>query len=120
MLLDLTPEDSIETEIVQADETMEQLYGTLTKLDHCLSSPLPPHMKAAAVIHPPATDHDLHATDPPTVDPHATDSPDTHPAPVDLPAVDPPPSAVGSRSIRSAKVKLPKISLPRFNGHPVK
>ena len=99
-ILDLTPEDSIETEIIQADEIKERLYSALTKLDHCLSSPVLPHMKAAAATHPPAT-HPSNAED-------------------EFHATDPPPSAVGPGPVQSVKVKLPKISLPRFNGRPVK
>ena len=36
-----TPEDSIETEIVQADEIRERLYAALSKLDLCLSPTIP-------------------------------------------------------------------------------
>ena len=79
-------------------------YSALTKLDHCLStSPT----RAAAVTRPPATRS-------PTAD---DDSRATSPPP---PAVDLPLSAVGPEPIPSAKVKLPKISLPQSNGCPVK
>lgn len=36
-MLDLTPEESIEDEIVQADETKERLYAALSKFHHCWS-----------------------------------------------------------------------------------
>ena len=88
------------------------------KLDHCLSSPIHPHTKAAAATHQPATRQ-------PTADDdsYATDPHNTHPSPlatVDPPAVDPSPSAVSLGPIQSAKVKLPKNYLPRFNGRPIK
>ena len=41
-ILELTPEDSIETEIVQADEIREKLYAALSKLNLCLSPTIPP------------------------------------------------------------------------------
>ena len=70
VILDLTPEESIEADIIQADEAKEQLYSALMKLDHCLSASTPSPTRAAAVTRPPATcrattDDDSHATDPP-------------------------------------------------------
>ena len=68
-------------------------------------------------------------TDPPTTDPPAVDLPATDPSATDPPAADPPaadppatdpPDPAISGTTRGAKVKLPKISLPRFNGNPVK
>lgn len=35
---DLTPEDSIEDKIVQADEIKEWLYDMLSRLEHCLKA----------------------------------------------------------------------------------
>ena len=129
-ILELTPEDSIETEIVQADEIRERLYAALSKLDLCLS-PTIPHGRAHTTdppttdppaVDPPATDPSTTgppAADPPATDPPAADPPATHPPAADLPATDPPDPAA-SRTTRGPKVKLPKISLPRFNGNPVK
>ena len=80
-----------------------------------MSSLRPIRTRATAGTHPPATheptaDDESHATDPPHLSPPST---------VDPPVVDTPPSAVGSGPIQSARVKLPKISLSRFNGRPV-
>ena len=97
-ILDLTPEDSVKAEIIQADEVKERLYAALSRLDNCLSPMVPP-----------GRPHTSPPTDPPSTDPPATDAP----------TVDPPDPAT-SEPARGAKVKLPKISLPRFNGNPVK
>ena len=110
-ILDLTPEDSIEDEIIQADEIKERLYAALSKLDHCLSPPSRAHVTLPTPGRP--------AVDPPTADPPATDSPTRDPPAMDPPAADPPDS-VASETTLGAKVKLPKISLPRFNGNPIK
>ena len=72
----------------------------------------------ADAVHPlatsqPTADDDSHATNPPIAHP-------PRPPTVDPPAVDPPPSAAGHQPIQSAKMKLPKISLPQSNGRPVK
>ena len=40
-ILELTSEDLIETEIVQADEIRERLYAALMKLELCLSPTIP-------------------------------------------------------------------------------
>ena len=78
-ILELTPEDSIETEIVQADEIRERLYAALSKLDLCLSPTIPP---GRAHTTPPTTD-------PPTTDPTAVDPPATDPPAPDQRAADP-------------------------------
>ena len=119
-ILELTPEDSIETEIVQADEIRERLYAALSKLDLCLS-PTIPHGRAHTTDQPITDPHavDPPATDPSATDPPAADPPATHPPAADPPAADPPDPAA-SGTTRGPKVKLPKISLPRFNGNPVK
>ena len=119
-ILELTPEDLIVTEIVQADEIRERLYAALSKLELCLS-PTIPHGRAHTTD-PPTTDPpavDPPATDPSTTDPPAVDPPATHPPAADLPATDPPDPAA-SGTTHGPNVKLPKISLPRFNGNPVK
>ena len=94
-ILDLTPEDSLEEEIVQADEIKELLYTALSRLDHCLKPTTSPGR-----IHTPA-------------DPLATGPSATRPS---LPLTHSPDPGTA----RGAKVKLPKISLPRFSGNPVK
>ena len=119
-ILELTSEDLIETEIVQADEIRERLYAALMKLELCLS-PTIPHGRAHTTD-PPTTDPpavDPPATDPSTTDPPAVDPPATHPPAADPPTTDPPDPAA-SGTTHGPKVKLPKISLPRFNGNPVK
>ena len=60
-ILELTPEDSIEAEIVQADVIKERLHAALSRLDHCLS---------------PTTCPGRAHTTPPTVDPPVVDPPD--------------------------------------------
>ena len=106
-ILELTPEDAVETKIVQADEVKQRLYAALSKFDHCLRP----------------TSHSGRAhTDPPTLDPPTVDPPATDPPAADPPAGDPPDLAA-SRTIhpvQGAKVRLPKISLPRFNGNSVR
>ena len=87
-MLDLTPEESIEDEIVQADETKERLYAALSKFHHCWSF--------------------LGCTPPTT--PPVMDAPTADPLPRDPPAADHP--GVELTANRRAKVKLPKISLP--------
>ena len=44
-ILDLTPEDSIEAEIVHADEVREDIFAALSKLDHALSPPPVPQVE---------------------------------------------------------------------------
>ena len=41
-ILELTPEEAIETEIVQADEIKERIHVALSQLDHGLSPVTPP------------------------------------------------------------------------------
>ena len=105
VILDLTLEELIEAEILKADETKERLSAST-------SSPT----RAAAVTRTQATrrptaDVDSGATEPPRLSPKAI---------VDPPAVELPPPIGGPGPILSAKVELPKNSLPRFHGHPVK
>ena len=189
-ILELTPEDAIETEIVQADEIKERIYVALSELDHCLSpkaipgrapplvdpSPEHPPVDPPPVDPPPVHPPEHPPVDPPPVDPppvhppehppvdpppvhppehppvdpppvHPPEHPPVDPPPVDLPPVRPPPgdpppvhpptvdhptgkppsadlpdsAASGTTHYhQGAKVRLPKISLPRFNGDPVK
>ena len=104
-ILDLTPEDSLEDEIVQADEIKERLYDALSRLEQCLRPPTPPSRAHAPLVLP--------ATDPPATDPSASDpsTTDTRSHTTD---------SSGSGASLGAKVKLPKISLPRFSGNPIK
>ena len=104
----LTPEAEIEDEIVQADETKERLYTALSRLE------------LAVVPIPTAVVHDVPAAvDPPTIDPPAVDPPTVDPPVAD--ARMPDATTTGAAlPARGAKVRLPKISLLRFNGNPVK
>lgn len=86
-ILDLTPEESIEDEIIQADEIKERLYAALSKLDHCLSF----------LGCTPSTT--------PTTTPPVADAPTTDPLPRDSPAADHP--GVELTATGRAKVKLP-------------
>lgn len=70
-ILELTPEDAIEAEIIQADEVKERIYAALSKMDN-------------RVTHTPTSRTDPPAVDQPIVDPPAIDPPI-----VDPPAVDP-------------------------------
>ena len=119
-ILTLTPAESIEAGIVQADEIKERIYTALSRLDNARNptpwtSPSPSTRADSPVVDPPTVD-------PPAVDPQTVDSLALDPPAVDPPTVDPPdPTAPrATLPLRGAKVKLPKISLPRFNGDPVK
>ena len=94
---ELVPDEELENEIHRIDKYKEQIYGVLTKLNKALvpAAPGAPYPAAAgvALTDPPA---DRTGGRTPTLRPPAPDA--THTA-------DP------------AKVKLPKISLPRFNGN---
>ena len=74
-IVELTPEEAIETEIVQADEIKERIYVELSQLDHGVSPVTPP---GRAHTDPPTTDPPT--TDPPTTDPHTTDPRTTDPS----------------------------------------
>ena len=100
-ILEITPDDSIDAEIVQADEMKERIYAALPRLDRCLSLTRP-------------SGRTTPMPDPPATDPPDGDVPPMDPAPA---IADPPASSVVTQG---ARVKLPKISLPRFNGNPIK
>ena len=100
-ILELTPDDAIEAEIDHADQYQDNIQRILSKLNKAITAPAP-------------------RTDPiPRTDP----TPIVPPAPAaGAPTISDPP--VGERAIPSAhhgnKVRLPKLTLPHFNGNPVK
>ena len=104
-ILGLTPEDSIEAEIVQADECRQNIYEALSRLEIALcqppteSSSIRPVVVAAAPRSraSPASD--------------GTRSPEL--------SSDRASGATTTLPTRP-RVRLPKITLPRFNGDPVK
>ena len=111
-ILNLTSEEVIE-EIIQADEVKEHIYTALSKLELTLKPPPPtvvPHTRPPAVRTEPSTVAlpTMGPTIAPTVDLPLTDSSMVNRSPEPTPPV------------RGAKVKLPTISLLRFNGDPVK
>ena len=90
----MTPLENIEDEITQADEVRERVFLALSRLDVALTPPRP-----AAI--------------PRAVEAPRREEPTTETAGDEQPTD-------GDRRRGSAKVKLPKISLPRFCGDPVK
>ena len=90
----MTPPENVEDEITQADEVRERVFLALFRLDVALTPPRP-----AAI--------------PRAVEAPRREEPTTETA-GDWQPTD------GDRRRGSAKVKLPKISLPRFGGDPVK
>ena len=106
-ILTLTPEEAIEEEIVQADEIRELIYTALSRLELALK-PAPAPVTAAARIKK-ASDS--------SVSEKPKDTPPKHGLPPRDPTAD---ESDGEVHTKGAKVKLPKITLPRFNGDPVK
>ena len=133
-ILDLTSEDDIEDEILQEDEVKEQIYQALSQLEGALK-PIPaPRARVDPTIADPAGTSgtgppsgtsgtgplaSTSGTGPPSgtsgTGPLASTS-GTGPSTGTLG----PASSGASHSSLGAKVKLPKISLPRFGGNPVK
>ena len=142
-ILDLTSEDDIEDEILQEDEVKEQIYQALSQLEGALK-PIPaPRARVDPTIADPAGTSgtgplaSTSGTGPPSgtsgTGPLASTS-GTGP-PSGTSGTGPlastsgtgpstgtlgPASSGASHSSLGAKVKLPKISLPRFGGNPVK
>ena len=117
---ELTPEAQLEDEIGRADEYSEKIQRTLLLIRKALKPPTPTR-------DPPTRDPPTR--DPPTRDPPTRDPPTRDPPTRDPPTRDPPASGTGPTTapppashigvVASSKVKLPKISLPRFKGNPV-
>ena len=100
-VLTLIPEEAIEDEIVQADEIRERLYTALSRLGNKLNPTAPilrPLPETLARVPTPAVHP---AVGPPIVISHD-------------------PSDEATLPVRGTNVNLPKISLLRFNGDPVK
>lgn len=100
-LADLVPEEELEAEIQHTDEYKEKVYDVLAKLDNAL-------LTTATVTPHRDTTGGTPATAPPPADGTADGTPTDRTRP----------SAPGATcSDPSARVKLPKITLPRFNGN---
>ena len=104
-VLPLLEEEAIEAEIIQADEIKEHVYAALSELEVALK-PTAGHTPASVAGRDPATT---------STTPGLPETPRTEPG---TESGDPTDEA--TPSARGAKVKLPKISLPRFGGDPVK
>ena len=87
----------LEQEIVQTDEVKERLYGVLLELELFLES-----ASCTAVVSSSAS---AEATVTPTLN---------------VPSPDPPAPITSDPTAQGAKVKHPRISLPRFDRGPVK
>ena len=99
-ILELTPDD-IETEIDHADQYQENIQRTLSKLN-----------KALHVITAPTSKEPPHRVDPPPSRSPPTTTPPGSPISSDHPTGEPP-----TPPVRGTKVKLPKLTLPHFNGN---
>jgi hypothetical protein len=94
-VLELTPDDDIETEIDHADQYQENIRRTLSKLNKALLAATAPIPREPLRLDP---------TPPPPIAP-----PTGHPVSSDPRTVTPP--------VHGTKVKLPKLTLPHFNGN---
>ena len=99
----LVPDEELDTEIQQADECQENIFEALVLTNRTLTPVT-------------GTTPEAHVTTVPTIEPRVT----SPAAPTDTPVVvDRAADAPGDRAEprpHGAKVRLPKLSLPRFNG----
>lgn len=103
-ILELTPDDKIEAEIEHADEYQEHIQRILSKITKTIDRPAPGGDSARGVDSARAT--------PPTDSPRSTIETPTRTVPSA--------GGGGSPPVHGTKVKLPKLSLPRFSGDPIK
>ena len=103
-ILVLTPEDSIEAEIVQADECRQNIYEALSRLEIALCQPPTESSSIRPVVAAAPRSRAFPASD-------GTRSPEL--------SSDRASGATTTLPTRP-RVRLPKITLPRFNGDPVK
>ena len=96
-ILELTPDEAIETEIEHADQYQENIQATISKIHNVLSPPGMPTPRTDATPEVLAT--------------HTSITSATPRAPT--------PTEPGG-SAHGSKVKLPKLTLPHFNGNPLK
>ena len=96
-ILPLLDKEAIEAEIVQADEIKEQVYAALSKLEVALK---PGHTTTRAASRAPTSTPETSRTDSETAGDGSVDE--------------------ATPTTRGARVRLPKISLPRFGSDPVK
>jgi hypothetical protein len=94
-IVEIIPEVQLEDEIGRADEYSERIQRSLLRISKALKPP-------------PPTDK---SRDPPPRNPRGSDPP-----PTDGP---PDPISASGGTVAGGKVKLPKISLPRFKGNPL-
>ena len=129
-ILVVTPGEDIETEIIQADEVKERIFLALLQLDAASNLPPRPATPAAIDEAPGVEGDDRRGTDAPAVvvevpriEGDATDGrrgTDGVVGDMTLPAPTEPDPPTPPAASHGAKVRLPKISLPRFRGDPVK
>lgn len=96
----LVPDAELEDEIQNADETLEKIYGIMAKLSKALGPFVATPLDTVARVEPRS----------PTTSPDRAPPAVVHRSP---PAA---PSLVGSTASHMDRVKLPKITLPRFRG----
>ena len=100
-ILDLTDDDGVEAEIVQADEVKESIYRALSRLELALTTP-PSRLPETPAVR---------SSEPPTAE--VTER-------RNLPEDKPDEETAHRPPWKEATVRLPKIALPRFGGDPVK
>ena len=122
-MADLVPDDELENEIQHTDEYKERVYGVLAKLNKALAPaatvttmaptmPAAPVAPAAPTVMPAATVPATTVTSAATATPVTSAATATSTVAGGTSGTDPPGP--------SARVKLPKITLPRFNGNLMK
>ncbi len=112
-MVELTPEEQLETEIERADEYSEKVQRSLMRIRKALR-------KRPSVSATRSPDRILEQTagdpDPTVRDPVAPSDPIPRERELDRHRTTSPPAATG---VGGSKVTLPKISLPHFKGNPV-
>ena len=107
-IVELIPDDALTEEIDRADQCQENVQRVLARLNKALLSDREPTPRVEPIPRVDSTPADPTAGTLPVVDPPSGEGggpPRTHPTP---------PATHGS------KVKLPKLTLPHFNGSPVR
>lgn len=116
-IADLVPEDELEDEIQQADQQIERVYSTIAKINKALGPSVhaaTPSVERTETVDPTAgptdTGETLRPTSPRVVSPLREPTPPR----VTMPPLE---SAAARGTSATDRVKLPKISLPRFQGN---
>ena len=105
-MAELVPEEELEEEIQRADEYKERVYGVLAKLNKALgpiTAPLPTVVARTETSPTVRRPLPVAETSPPVTEPRTVPT-ETHPTLV-------------ATTSTTARVKLPKISLPHFRGN---